>query len=88
MYCHTTNLVSESDSEDECDKHIISVRCGEEYTLVDIEDDYLQIEGNHKKGWCSLRYCEIVWMDSFKDKVLLPPFFHLELFTAPSNCTF
>ncbi|CBK22714.2 uncharacterized protein [Blastocystis hominis] len=42
--------------------------CGEEYTLVDIEDDYLLLEGNQKRGWCSLRYCEIIWMDSFKDK--------------------
>lgn len=33
------------------------------------DNDYLQLEGNGKKGWSSLRYCEIEWMSGYKDKV-------------------
>lgn len=52
---------------------------------MDIEDDYLLLEGNQKHGWCSLRYCEIVWMDSFKDKVRFEGGFHAELLPAAPN---
>lgn len=86
VFCHTTNLVSESESEDEGNaKNLISVMCGEEYTLVDIEDDYLLLEGNQKRGWCSLRYCEIIWMDSFKDKVRFERELNAELLPIAPN---
>ena len=33
------------------------------------DGEYLLLEGNGKKGYCNLHYCEIEWMDSFKDEV-------------------
>lgn len=52
---------------------------------MDIEDDYLLLEGNQKHGWCSLRYCEIIWMDSFKDKVHFERGLNAELLPAAPN---
>ena len=42
---------------------MISLRCSE-------DGQYLLLEGNGKEGYCDIRYCEIVWMDSFKDEVM------------------
>ncbi|KAK8830805.1 hypothetical protein WA577_003510 [Blastocystis sp. JDR] len=46
----------------------LSVIQGEEYVLCDIDDEEnLQLEGNGKKGWSTLRYCEIEWIKGCKD---------------------
>ena len=37
--------------------------------MNDREDDYLQLKGETKEGWCSLQYCEIEWMESYQDDV-------------------
>ena len=46
-----------------CWFHVTSLTCSE-------DGQYLLLEGNGKEGYCDLRYCEIVWMDSFKDEVM------------------
>ena len=42
--------------------------CGSSFSRSE-DGEYLLLEGNGKKGYCSLHYCEIEWMDSFKDEV-------------------
>ena len=51
-------------------KSIFSMTCSYCSFLSRSEDgEYLLLEGNGKKGYCNLHYCEIEWMDSFKDEV-------------------
>lgn len=56
---------------------------GEEYVLCDMlhslplltrsdDEENLQLEGNGKKGWSTLRYCEIEWIKGCKDLVRPP----------------
>ena len=42
--------------------------CGSSFSRSE-DGEYLLLEGTGKKGYCSLHYCEIEWMDSFKDEV-------------------
>ncbi|KAK8799103.1 hypothetical protein WA171_005852 [Blastocystis sp. BT1] len=72
VHVNTTNIITE-DEENATGRKLISVQSGEEYVLIDIEDgQYLLLEGNGKDGYCDIRYCEIVWMDSFKDEGYSP----------------
>lgn len=36
------------------------------------DEENLQLEGNGKKGWSTLRYCEIEWIKGCKDLVRAP----------------
>lgn len=36
------------------------------------DEENLQIEGYGKKGWSTLRYCEIEWIKGCKDLVVTP----------------
>lgn len=76
---NTTNIITEEE-ENATGRKLISVQSGEEYVLNDMltclysftyseDGEYLLLEGNGKEGYCDLCYCEIVWMDSFKDEV-------------------